>query len=125
MRGVSPTMTDVEDVPTAAAAVVSDIAEMLSVVTGHEVVPVYGGFRLRTIETHFIDVTLMLVNWRVIETRRDFPAVFDRYWCFGGTGLATLLRAARAVADWDCAADTEPEGWVKNGQTGELRHDGR
>lgn len=98
-----------------------EIAGLLSGLTGTEVIPIFGGFRLRETETHFIDVMRMLVNWRVTETRKDFGVLYDRHWCFAGTGAVALLRVAYAVAEWDGADDTEPAGWNKNGQTGEWR----
>lgn len=107
--------------PSVQALVVSDIAEMLSVVAGTEVTPVFGGFRIRGTEAHYIDVLRQLVNWRVVETFKDIPSEYGRYWCFAGAGLSTLILTVQAVADWDCADDTEPAGWRRNGQTGELR----
>lgn len=102
-----------------------EMASVLSELMGTEVIPVFGGFRLRETETHFIDVMRMLVNWRVTTTYKDTLWECDRHWCFAGTGAVALLRAAHAVAEWDGADDTEPAGWNKNGQTGEWRPEAR
>lgn len=100
-----------------------EMARMLSELTGTGVTPVFGGFRLKETETHYIDAMRMLVNWRVTTTYKDTPYEYDRHWCFAGTGAVTLFRVVLAVAEWDGAGDTEPDGWVKNGQTGEWRPD--
>jgi hypothetical protein len=101
-----------------------EMARVLSDLTDTEVIPIFGGFRLRETETCYIDVMRMLVNWRVTETYKDFPGEYGRHWCFaGGSGVVALVRVAYAVAKWDGADDTEPAGWIKNGQTGELRRE--
>jgi hypothetical protein len=102
-----------------------EIAGMLSAITGTEVVPVDGGFRVKETETHQIDVLRMLFNWRVATTPKDLPWSYDRHWCYAGTSFTTLMRAVQAVADWDGSDGTEPEGWNKNGQTREWRGPGK
>lgn len=103
------------------ALAAAQIASILSDITGTDVIPVDGGFRLRETETHFVDVMRNLVNWRVTMTIKAVPGEYDRWWCFAGRGFPTLVEVAGVVTAWDCADDTEPEGWVKNGQTGEIR----
>lgn len=98
-----------------------EIAAMLSQLAGSEVVPVDGGFRVKETEDCWIDVLRMIWNWRVAVTPKDTPWSYERHWCYAGTSLLTLIRAVGAVADWDGADSTEPEGWNKNGQTDELR----
>lgn len=100
------------------------MAESLAEATGLPVTAVDGGFRVKTTETHYIDVIRQLFNWRVTTTPKDNPLLYDRYWCFAGTGWLTLLTAVMAVADWDGSEDSEPEGWNKNGQTKEWRAPG-
>jgi hypothetical protein len=107
---------------TKAKAVVSgDIARFLTIITGNEISPVDGGFRIKETDAHYVDVLRMLVNWRVVTIPKDSPMTYDRHWCYGGTGFATLLKAVLSVEEWDGSDDTEPAGWIKNGQTGEWR----
>jgi len=99
----------------------AEIAEMLSVITGTEVTPVDGGFRVKETDTRWIDVLRMIYNWRVAVTSKDLPWSYERHWCYAGTSFTTLMRAVQAVAEWGGADGTDPEGWNKNGQTGEWR----
>lgn len=87
-------------------------------VTAHEY-----GLRVKETETHFIDVIPMLVNWRLHTIRKDGGplAWSDRFWCYAGRGQVSLHRAVAAALAWDGSDETEPEGWSKNGQTGEWR----
>lgn len=62
-----------------------------------------------------------IYNWRIARTPKDLPWSYDRFWCFAGTSWVTLVRAVRAAAEWDGLDSTDPEGWNKNGQTGEWR----
>lgn len=94
---------------------------MLSQLAGSEAVPVAGGFRVKETETAWIDVLRMIFNWRVANTLKSDPDSSRRHWCYAGTSLLTLIRAVGAVAEWDGADGSEPEGWNKNGQTDELR----
>lgn len=80
-----------------------------------------GGYRIKETETHYIDVVLMLYNWRVTRTPKASPLTYDRGWCYFGTDWSTLLLAAMAAYAWDGADDTEPKGWNKSIQTGEIR----
>lgn len=70
---------------------------------------------------HYIDVMTMMFNYRIVTTRVDMPEVYDRFWCYVGKDQQTLLRATAAALTWSGDDDTEPEGWDKNGQTGEFR----
>lgn len=99
----------------------AEIAGMLSQVTGTEVKPVDGGFRVKETTVHYVDVLRQIYNWRVVRTQKACEWSYDRYWCFAGTSWVTLLRAATAAAEWDGGDDTDPAGWNKNGQTGEWR----
>jgi hypothetical protein len=99
----------------------AEIAEMLSVIAGTEVTPIDGGFRVKETATHQVDVLRQIYNWRVARTPKSLPWTYDRFWCFAGTSFVTLLRAVRAAAEWDAGDRTDPEGWNKNGQTGEWR----
>ena len=84
-----------------------------------------GGYRIKETETHYIDVVRMLYNWRVVRTPKNSPLTWDRGWCYSGTGWDTLMAAALAAWNWDGGDDTEPPGWNKNVQTGEIREPGR
>jgi hypothetical protein len=98
-----------------------EIAELLSALAGTEVTPVDGGFRVKETDTCHVDVLRMIYNWRIARTPKDRPWSYDRHWCYAGTTWETLIRAVRAAAEWDGADGTDPEGWSKNGQTGEWR----
>jgi hypothetical protein len=100
---------------------VPEIAGLLSAIAGTEVTPVDGGFRVKETDTHQVDVLRMIFNWRIARTPKDRPEQYDRHWCYAGTSWATLVTAVHAAAEWDAADGTEPEGWNKNGQTGEWR----
>lgn len=108
------------------------LAEWLSAGTGLDVRVIdrgdpaacgYAGFRLKDTPWCEVHVYRMLLNWRVATLAHGhrLHPVPERYWCYADAGQDTLLAAARAVAAWDGSPDTEPDGWVKNGQTGELR----
>lgn len=81
---------------------------------------VEGGWRIKRTDWHYIDVLRMLFSFRVVTTPINFPAVYDRHWCYNGNDAATLIRAVVAAAMWDGRDDTEPTGWNKNGQTKEF-----
>jgi hypothetical protein len=93
---------------------------MGDMVTGE---PIDGGWRVKTNDagTHYVDILVMLYNYRVVLTPVDRPMMIDRHWCYAGRTRATLLRAVVAVHAWDGSPDTEPYGWNKNGQTGQWR----
>lgn len=76
-------------------------------------VEIDGGYRVKTTDTHHVDVLRMLYNWRVVTTPIGFPYVYDRGWCYEGAGVSGFLRAVLAVLVWDGSDDTEPEGWLK------------
>ncbi len=101
--------------------IVAEIAELLSALAGTEVTPVDGGFRVKETGTCQVDVLRQIYNWRIARTPKDFPMLYDRFWCYAGTSWVTLVRAVRAPAEWDGPDGTDPEGWNKNGQTGEWR----
>lgn len=83
--------------------------------------PIFGGFRVKTVGAYHVDVLRMLVNWRLVTTPVAFPDVVDRGWCYLGTGPVSFVAVVLAANAWDVADDTEPAGWFKNLQTGELR----
>lgn len=78
-----------------------------------QLVPVLGGFRVKTTETHHIDVMKMIFNWRVVMTPLDNPMVYDHGWCYFGTGADTLMRAVMAAWAWDGAENTSPSHYDK------------
>lgn len=86
--------------------------------------PIEGGWRVKTSDdgVHYIDIMVMMFNYRITTTRVDIPAVYDRFWCYVGKDQQTLLRTMAAAMAWSGENGTEPEGWDKNGQTGEFRH---
>lgn len=67
-----------------------------------------GGWRIKTTETHHIDVLVMLFNDRIVTTPIGNPYEYDRYWCYSKGGAAFLAAAA-----WDGSIDSEPVGWKK------------
>jgi hypothetical protein len=98
-------------------------AAKLSVLLGHMVIAIDGGFRVHETETHYIDVMRMIFNWRVSRTPKVNPLTYDRGWCYYGNGLDTLMRAVMAAKNWDGADNTEPELWDKDVFTGEYRRE--
>jgi len=62
---------------TASIADAQEIAEILSVLTGAEAVPVDGGFRVKETETHWVDVNRMIFNWRVARMPKAVVADED------------------------------------------------
>ena len=84
-------------------------------------VAIDGGWRVAETTTHYIDVLVMIYNYRVVETPKADPDTYDRFWCYVGRDLAALLRAVAAARVWVASDDPEPAGWNKNGQTGEFR----
>jgi hypothetical protein len=86
-----------------------------------ELIQIEGGYRVAETPTHYLDVMKMLFSWRLCETPKSCPLVYDRYWCYRGGDIQALLAAVAAARAWDGAQDTEPAGWNKNGQTQEWR----
>lgn len=80
-------------------------------------------YRVKETATHYIEVIPTLVNWRLHTVRKDGGplAWSERHWCYAGRDQQALVTAVLAAHAWDGADDTEPEGWNKNGQTGECR----
>lgn len=86
-----------------------------------DLTPIDGGYRVTETETHYLDVLRQIYSWRLVTTPKDFPMVWDRGWCYYGTGLGSLAAAVLAARTWDGSDDSEPEGWNKNIQTQEWR----
>lgn len=78
------------------------------------------GFRVREVAEGTVEVWGMLPNWRLVITDGAGNPV-GRYWCYGGRSIGTLVEVLVAATIWDGRRETEPVGWLKNGQTGELR----
>jgi hypothetical protein len=80
-------------------------------------------WRVKTTDTHHIEVVPMLVNWRIHTVPIDGGplAWSDRYWCYEGRGAASFVAAVLAADLWDGRQDTEPVGWKKSW---DLRYDG-
>jgi hypothetical protein len=72
-----------------------------------------GGYRIKTTGTHYIDVMQMIFNWRITATPKDRPWMYDRGWCYQGTGITGFIPAALAAIAWDGSDDTEPPGYFK------------
>lgn len=90
-------------------------------------VDIGGGFlsyRVKTANGHHVDIRKMMFNWRIHTVVVGDEFFFGRFWCYAGTGLSVFTAAVLAAAQWDGADKTEPEGWNKNGQTGEWREPG-
>ena len=85
--------------------------------------PIDGGWRVKTNDagTHYIDVLVMIYSYRIAWTPVGVPLLIQRHWCYAGRTQADLLRCVAAARAWDGAPDTEPVGWIKNGQTREWR----
>jgi hypothetical protein len=70
----------------------------------------YGSYTLKTTATHNIDLVLMITNWRIVMTPKDFVYVWDHGWCYSGHSLLVPVAAAFA---WDPDTEAEPLGFVK------------
>lgn len=73
----------------------------------------YGLWRVKETATHYIDVMPMAYNWRIVTTPKSCELVWDRGWCYQGTGPATFTAAVLAAWAWDGSDDTEPAGYFK------------
>lgn len=81
----------------------------------------YAGFTVKETETHRIEVHRMLVNWRLARVPKgQVMPIPDRFWCYDGLGPVSLFTAVMSALVWDGADDTRPEGWSRDGQTGET-----
>jgi hypothetical protein len=83
--------------------------------------PIEGGWRIKRAGPFYVDVLVMLFNYRIAATPVEFPLVYDRFWCYAGKTPAVLTAALLAAAAWNPNDGSEPAGWNKNGQTGEWR----
>lgn len=74
-----------------------------------------GGYRVKTSRDgrHYIDVMSMLYNWRVVTTPVRTPMVYDRGWCYFGTGPASFRNAVMAALVWSGSDLSEPAGYDK------------
>lgn len=75
--------------------------------------PGFVGYRVKTTETHHIEVWRYLVNWRLVICRIDSPGCPEREWCYQGLGAQTRTAAILAAYIWDGADGTEPAGYFK------------
>lgn len=73
----------------------------------------YGVWRVKETATHWIDVVPMIFNWRIATTSKSCPLVYDRGWCYRGTGPDTFVAAVLAAWAWDGDDETEPAGYFK------------
>lgn len=80
----------------------------------------FGVLRVKTTETHHIDVIPMIYNDRIVCTPVGQELEYDRYWCYD-KGQALIY-----AAEWDGSPDTEPRGWKKSydGRRGEEHEKG-
>lgn len=60
-------------------------------------------------ETHLILVLPMLVNDRIIESAKNDPMTYHRYWCYPQGGAAFIAALA-----WEPSPKSEPVGWIKS-----------
>jgi hypothetical protein len=80
-----------------------------------------GGLRVGETDTHYIDVLKMMFNFRVVNTRKDQPGLYDSGFCYFGTDVQSLLRAVAAGVAWAESGAEEPPGWDRNVTTKEVR----
>jgi hypothetical protein len=78
-----------------------------------ELTEIDGGYRVKTTETHHLDVLRMLYNWRLVTTPIGHEDGWDRGWCYFGAGDASFRNAVLAAWAWDGSSDTEPAGYDK------------
>jgi hypothetical protein len=88
-------------------------ADLLDLV--ENLTPIDGGYRVKLSDDgrHHIDMLRMIFNWRVVTTPVDMPLVYDRGWCYFGTGDQSFRKALLAALVWDGADDTAPAGYDK------------
>jgi hypothetical protein len=86
---------------------------LLEEIAGTPLQVIDGGYRVKETGTHYIDVLEMFFNWRVVTTPKSCELVWDRGWCYQGTGLAGFLPAVLAALAWDGDGSTEPPGYFK------------
>lgn len=75
--------------------------------------PIDGGVRLFERGEHWLDAMQMIYNWRLCETPKACPLIYDRSWCYQGRGAGTLLVVTAAAAAWIASGADEPTGWIK------------
>ena len=80
-----------------------------------------GGWRVAESDDHWIDILVMAYNHRVVTTNKRIPSTYDHFWCYTSSHDAGGLNARMAVILWAENGSDEPVGWVKNGQTRELK----
>lgn len=79
-------------------------------------------YRVKTRGDYHVDLQRMLYNWRLWCISARMPVWMPgRFWCYAGVGYPSFAAALLGAVRWDVAPGTEPEGWNKNGQTGEWR----
>lgn len=101
------------------------LAAKLSAIFRVHITPIFGGFRVKETEDYYVDLQKMLVNWRVMSTRKEVSG-WDRGFCFFGTDTATLLRAVAGAIAWNPDdPGSEPPGWDKNAITNAYANPGR
>lgn len=98
----------------------SSVAAKFSVLFNTVIIPIDGGFRIKETEHHYIDVMRMILNWRITQTRKDNPLMYDGGWDYFGTGVQVLLRTIMCAVEWDDEIGTSPMGWDKDVITGEY-----
>lgn len=88
------------------------------------IVPTEHGFRIRTAETHFVDVHRALFNWRLVlhvhgaecspssvEHPHGVCPTLEHGFCYFGLGLESLARAVAAGLEWQDPLHTDPPGF--------------
>ncbi|HEU4686479.1 MAG TPA: hypothetical protein VFS39_18375 [Nitrospira sp.] len=81
---------------------------------GIEIRPIRGGVHVKDLpDGRCVDVLRMGYNHRLVRTTSPDHVLYDRGWCYAGTGVETYLLAVGQALTWDGGDATEPEGWVK------------
>jgi hypothetical protein len=73
--------------------------------------------RVKTVDSHHIDLVRMLYNWRLCTTPLDCPSTYDRGWCYlGPDSFKIALEEAQLWPD-DDPSNYMPARWYKDVKT--------
>lgn len=71
------------------------------------------GFLIRQTDEYVIEIWRMLFNWRLVVMLPNQQMFVEHGYCFFGTGLESLARAAAAGLTWEDPLHTDPSDFDK------------
>lgn len=75
---------------------------------------VQGGYRIKQTDEYYVDVMLMMFNWRLVVGLTEMDGLtYEHGYCYFGTDLGTFARAVAAGIAWTDPLNTDPEGFDK------------